>query len=184
MKPCKRGHTSGRYPSGNCIECMRLRYVQFTPEQRAAKCKAVKEYARAHPEQIKAYSIKYRAQNLDALHAYDVERYRNDPERRAQKRINENERRKRPDVKAVRRAERMKRIADQKRRTPLWADLDAIKLVYLAAEQRTRLTGIEHHVDHFYPLNGKTVSGLHTSLNLRVIPATENLRKGAMAPIL
>jgi hypothetical protein len=47
------------------------------------------------------------------------------------------------------------------------------------AEQRTRLSGIQHHVDHFYPLNGRTVSGLHTSLNLRVIPAMENLRKGA-----
>jgi hypothetical protein len=63
-------------------------------------------------------------------------------------------------------------------RTPPWADLDAIKLVYLVAEQRTRLTGIEHHVDHFFPLNGETVSGLHTSLNLGVIPEDENLRKG------
>jgi hypothetical protein len=72
----------------------------------------------------------------------------------------------------------MKRIADQKHRTPIWANLDAMKLVYLVAEQRTRLTGIAQHVDHFYPLNGKTVSGLHVPLNLRVIPAAENLRKG------
>ena len=71
------------------------------------------------------------------------------------------------------------RKANQSQRTPSWANLDAIKLVYLVAEQRTRLTGEAHHVDHFYPLNGKTVSGLHVSLNLRVIPARENLRKGA-----
>jgi len=76
----------------------------------------------------------------------------------------------------------MKRIADQKKRTPAWANLDAIKLVYLVAEQRTRLSGIEHHVDHFYPLNGESVSGLHVPLNLRVIPAAENLRKGAQLP--
>lgn len=99
--------------------------------------------------------------------------------RRVQKRNAENLRRQRPDVKVMRRAERMKRIADQKCRTPSWANLDAIKLVYLVAEQRTRLTGIPHHVDHFYPLNGKTVSGLHVPLNLRVIPARENLLKGA-----
>lgn len=65
------------------------------------------------------------------------------------------------------------------RRTPAWSNLDAVKLVYLVCEQRTRLTGIAHHVDHFYPLNGKSISGLHVPLNLRVIPATENLRKGA-----
>jgi hypothetical protein len=68
--------------------------------------------------------------------------------------------------------------AGRSQRTPVWSNLDAVKLVYLVAEQRTRLTGVAHHVDHFYPLNGKTVSGLHVPLNLRVIPATENLRKG------
>ena len=102
--------------------------------------------------------------------------------RRAQKRDGERLRRQRPDVKVARRAERMKRIADQKQRTPAWADLNAIKLVYLVAEQRTRLSGVEHVVDHFYPLNGKTVSGLHVPLNLRVITEQENLRKGARAP--
>jgi hypothetical protein len=122
--------------------------------------------------------VQYRAKNLGALRAHDVERNKH-PARRLQKRLSENKRRERVDVKAYRRAERMKRIADQRCRTPAWANLDAIKLVYLVAEQRTRLSGVPHHVDHFYPLNGKTVSGLHTSLNLRVIPARENLLKGS-----
>jgi len=68
-------------------------------------------------------------------------------------------------------------------RTPAWANLDAIKLVYQVAEQRTRLSGVTHVVDHFYPLNGETVSGLHVPLNLRVITEQENLRKGAKAPL-
>jgi hypothetical protein len=118
---------------------------------------------------------------VECTRAADIKRFKH-PERKLSKRVNETVRRQRPDVKAVRRAEWMTWRANRIKRTPPWANLDAIKLVYLVAEQRTRLTGVEHHVDHFYPLNGKTVSGLHTSLNLRVIPATENLRKGAAAP--
>jgi hypothetical protein len=109
--------------------------------------------------------------------------YRARPENKARKAAGERIRRQRLDVKTGRAAERMKRIADLMQRTPAWANLDAIKLVYAVRAQRTRLTGVEHHVDHFYPLKGKTVSGLHTSLNLRVLPATENQLKGSRTPL-
>jgi hypothetical protein len=178
MKPCKRGHTSGRYPQGNCIECAHFLVTQRTPEQRAERVRKARAYALAHPEKTKKYQTQYRIDNAERLAAYDVERHK-DPVRKASKRSAESMRRQRSDVKVARRAERMKRIADLRHRTPAWANLDAIKLVYLVAEQRTRLSGVPHHVDHFYPLNGKTVSGLHTSLNLRVIPARENLLKGS-----
>jgi hypothetical protein len=43
---------------------------------------------------------------------------------------------------------------------------------------RTKMTGIEWHVDHIIPLQGKNVSGLHTPYNLQVIPASWNTAKG------
>jgi len=54
---------------------------------------------------------------------------------------------------------------------PLWADLAKIKKFYDNCP-------IGYHVDHIYPLAGKTVCGLHTLENLQYLPAQENLQKG------
>lgn len=55
--------------------------------------------------------------------------------------------------------------------TPVWADLEAIELLYQLCPK-----GAE--VDHIYPLKGKTVSGLHVLSNLQYLPISENRRKG------
>lgn len=65
-----------------------------------------------------------------------------------------------------------------------WANLEEIKRIYDMAALMTRLTGIEHHVDHVYPICGNTVTGLHVEHNLRVIPGRENQSKSNKCPCL
>lgn len=75
-----------------------------------------------------------------------------------------------------------KRRAAISRATPSWADFEAIAAMYEQSQEISKLTGIEHHVDHYYPINGKTVCGLHVQENLQVITKQENLDKGDKHP--
>lgn len=73
-------------------------------------------------------------------------------------------------------AKTMRYYTAKRRRIPPWADLNAIKLVYMEAAKQ----GLE--VDHIYPLQGALVSGLHVANNLQLLPATENSKKGNKMP--
>jgi hypothetical protein len=76
-----------------------------------------------------------------------------------------------------------KRQLGKLRRVPPWADLEAIATVYAQAKEIETNTGVAQHVDHVFPLQGKTVSGLHVAENLRIVPATVNLTKHNTLPI-
>jgi 5-methylcytosine-specific restriction endonuclease McrA len=70
-----------------------------------------------------------------------------------------------------------KRRAAKARAIPKWADMSEIKLIYKKAQERTKETGIQHHVDHIVPLQGKNVSGLHVPWNLQILSIKDNLEK-------
>lgn len=74
------------------------------------------------------------------------------------------------------------RVAAKLRATPCWADKERIQSFYRKAVELTAETGVRHEVDHYYPLRGKLVCGLHCPENLRVITRSENARKKNRMP--
>jgi len=65
-----------------------------------------------------------------------------------------------------------------KRVTPKWADLDAIRVFYHEAAVLNDKHGRgAYHVDHIIPINGNSVTGLHVGNNLQILKASDNLAK-------
>lgn len=77
-----------------------------------------------------------------------------------------------------------KRHAAKLKRTPPWADQKAIMGIYRKARSLTVSTGIEHHVDHVYPLQGRLVSGLHVHTNMQILSGSENIRKSNIFEVI
>lgn len=160
-KKCKLGHFI-RYKAGNqgCVECARAS---------AAKRQIDKA------DEYETYQRQYNLDNRAALSAASAERerrYKLDPKRA--KRIDEvryaatrNWQANNPGRLSANTA---KRRAAKLQRTPPWADLAAIDEVY--AECPDGMT-----VDHYYPLQGELVSGLHVHNNLQYLTLAENSAK-------
>lgn len=74
-------------------------------------------------------------------------------------------------------AETRFRDAKKLEATPPWVNKAELTGFYAMSDRVSKCLGIRHHVDHIHPLQGKSFRGLHVPWNLRVIPATTNLRK-------
>jgi hypothetical protein len=75
---------------------------------------------------------------------------------------------------------RANRRAAQKQATPSWLTAiqrNQIQEFYEISKAKQMQTGIEYHVDHIVPINGKVVLGLHAPWNLQLLTAEENLKK-------
>lgn len=74
-----------------------------------------------------------------------------------------------------------RREAAKAQATPKWLTKEhllEIRRVYKQAEELTKSTGVQYSVDHIIPIRGREAKGLHVPWNLRVIPSTENSKKG------
>lgn len=58
-EPCKNGHVSKRYISGNCVECKSMQMKEYN-----------KKYVKANRDKVAAYHKKYYEDNKDSLLAY------------------------------------------------------------------------------------------------------------------
>lgn len=70
-----------------------------------------------------------------------------------------------------------KRRSKKQLATPPWSDLDKIEHIYRKAKEYSQMWGVDLHVDHVYPLNGKTVCGLHVPDNLQLLSLELNSQK-------
>lgn len=117
-----------------------------------------RSWALANPEQTTARKAKWRQENLKTHNAYNRKWFAENKDKRS--------------------SYQAKRKATILQRTPSW-DPDAHLIIakYQLAAMLSKASGIEHHVDHIIPLQGKKVSGLHVFSNLRVIPGSDNVKK-------
>ena len=135
-----------------------------------------KAYYKANPEKKSAQNKAYNEKNKEKRKEYNKAWYKKNKEEHAVR------------TKAWQQANKDKRNAfDAKRRasklqrTPSWLtkeDLAEIEDIYRMAKRRSEVEGIQYHVDHIIPLQGKNISGLHVPSNLQILRATENLSKG------
>ena len=66
---------------------------------------------------------------------------------------------------------------------PPWANVSDLRNIYKKLKKINLEAGRNsYHVDHYYPLQGKTVCGLHVPWNLQIITAAENVAKGNKMP--
>ncbi|WP_395652454.1 hypothetical protein [Brevundimonas sp.] len=157
------GKKSGAYDGlqSRCKPCIKIADAdrfQRTKEICSARKKA---WAAANPDKQREMKIRYRKANPEAVKAERKRwRERNPSARHA--------------------AEVRRELAIAQRcglLTPEGAK--QIERIYAEARRLTQETGIPHHVDHIAPLRGETISGLHIPENLRIIPAEDNIKKGA-----
>lgn len=80
-----------------------------------------------------------------------------------------------PKTKLLNKIKSANRRATIINRTPVWADEEKIKEIYLKCPGG-------YHVDHIIPLQGEYISGLHIETNLQYITKRDNSRKGNKWP--
>jgi hypothetical protein len=188
-EPCSQGHIADRYvSSGKCVQCNSERCAK----RRTEKADQVKEEKRAYYEANKELLSEQRKAKYRAAPDAAIARSRRRFQEKRQEVLEQNREHRRKNWERIKESRRARHASEQSarkaakiKRTPQWLterDRLALRAKYAEARWMTIRTGIKHEVDHYYPLQGELVSGLHTPGNLRVIPGRENWRKSTALP--
>jgi hypothetical protein len=179
----------------------RAKYAEYMRQWRLKNAEHNYEYNRAYAEKNKKKWVEYRKrenkkrrerEDKEPVRAYFREYRKKNPERTQRLRQKYNtshaeELRQRSRIRKTKTGRAMdnaRRRAAMLNRIPAWVDWGAIRAIYAECKRLNREAGIiKYHVDHIFPLKGKTVSGLHVHNNLQIIPAIDNLRKNNKTPL-
>ena len=151
--------------------------MPYRDPQDPRKMQRVNAWSAANPEKVKAAKKKYAEKNKEVCKARIAAWREANKEKMAELRKAWRDANKHKSQAYVRKYQTAKR-----QRVPNWLTPDdnwMMEEAYELAIRRTKMFGFQWDVDHVIPLRGKTVSGLHTPLNLQVIPAVVNSSKGA-----
>lgn len=172
-KPCPKGHVAARQTSSGCrTECKRLVSAKWHAGNTEHNAEYGKAYRARRGEDLLAkkreYQRRWIAENKE-------EKARRDAEYERMKRAQRDS-----VFLATRAAITKRRQAVMAKATPPWADEEVIVGMYELA-QKFRRIGLDMHVDHIVPLQGKIVSGLHTHSNLQLMVGCSNRSKSNRA---
>ena len=145
------------------VNAAREKWLQENPEKRRV---AVRNYDATHPDVVIRKARKYYWNHVDKVRAAHRSWCEANP--------------------GICNALRAKRHAAKLQATPPWLTTEQLKQItqfYIEARRLFELDGVRRHVDHIYPLQGKTCSGLHVPWNLQILTKTENLKKRNKLPV-
>lgn len=205
MKFCKKGLHSYSITKKRCPECLSIWHKESYKKNPKKKLERNKKWKEANLEKKKALDKAYRLKNKEKIDNYNKQYYashreemnasskqwRDDNKLRCKELMKkwyaENNNRWKNHVKEYGKANRGKTNALSKKyktqkcnATPKWLtkeQFQEIEKIYIEAARLTKISGVQMHVDHIVPLNGKNVSGLHVPWNLQILSASDNLKK-------
>jgi hypothetical protein len=114
-------------------------------------------YRKRNPHIYRAISNRYKEKHKDRVKKSDAKYSKKNP--------------------ALRAASTAKRRALKKQATPVWANYEVIKAIYLLSKIFSNWTGVKYHVDHIVPINSSLVCGLHVEHNLQILIGKDNITK-------